>query len=88
FSANNAIAFAMYPNPASTTLHLTISGAENKAMNIRITDMNGRQVYAEKISNTADVFNHDINLSSLQKGTYIIEIISAKGNSKANFVKE
>lgn len=88
FSANNAIAFAMYPNPASTTLHLTISGAENKAMNIRITDMNGRQVYAEKISNTADVFNHDINLSSLQKGTYIIEIISAKGNSKAKFVKE
>lgn len=69
-------------------LHINISKAENTTLSIRITDMYGRELYAEKISAVAGSVNHDIDISKLAKGIYTIQLISDKGVSKAKFVKE
>ena len=81
-------AIKLYPNPAKDKLHINISKAETQKLSIRITDMYGREVYAEKISAVAGSVNHDIDISKLAKGIYTIQLISDKGVSKAKFVKE
>lgn len=87
-NSNNGITFFIYPNPAKDKLHINISSAENEMLSIRITDMYGREVYAEKISVATGSVNHDMGISKLAKGIYTIQLISDRGVSKSKFVKE
>ncbi|HRH59473.1 MAG TPA: kelch repeat-containing protein [Chitinophagaceae bacterium] len=80
--------FKIYPNPAKDKLHINISCAENEMLNIRITDMYGREVYAKKIPVVAGSVDHTIDVTKLAKGIYTIQFISDKGVSKGKFVKE
>lgn len=58
----------MYPNPVKNTLNLNFSNdSEYLGKDFQIFDVNGRIVFQDKILNS-------INVSSLQKGLYLIKI--------------
>ena len=66
---------SVYPNPVKDVLY--IGGFNGVGKDIRIVDITGRQISAQKSNGT-------VNVSNLAKGVYIISI----DNQNAKFIKE
>jgi uncharacterized surface protein with fasciclin (FAS1) repeats len=71
--------FVVYPNPAEDVLY--ISGAEGTTY--QIVDMNGREL----ISGTV-VMNEQINLNTLNAGTYFIKVTTESGVQNFPIIKK
>ncbi len=74
-----ANSFVVYPNPAEDVLY--ISGAEGTTY--QIVDMNGREL----ISGTV-VINEQINLNTLNAGTYFIKVTTESGVQNFPIIKK
>lgn len=77
---NPEISVNVYPNPSSGMV--TISSSQNLEF-IKVYDCMGRLVYSEKTPNSK---SHEINLSFLKSGNYLIESISGNLISREKFV--
>lgn len=62
----------IYPNPASSTLTLSISNPTNFPVEIKITDIHGKNVLTQIVKNNFNSISLDIN--SLATGNYFVEI--------------
>ncbi len=62
---------SIYPNPVKDVLNVNIKDFSNE-VSIRIVDINGREVYAQKINNINS--SNAINLSSLSSGIYVLKL--------------
>jgi hypothetical protein len=82
--ADSKSKFTLYPNPATENLHLELT--DNIVIDkINIYNQLGEVVIQKQISSRSA----QINVASLSKGVYIIEVISASGDYfKEKFVKE
>jgi hypothetical protein len=70
------------PNPAFTSI--TVSGIDDEKYSIQVFDITGKLV----IFTNARLKNHEINISALEQGAYIICVSSVSGESyTAKFVK-
>jgi len=69
-----------YPNPTSDYLELKISMSDFDYSNVlyQITDINGRMVKTEKITD----FQTLISMENLPQGIYILEVKTSKNKSK------
>ena len=76
-------AFIVYPNPASSTVTVTVDGAS--LIEYRIFDTQGRLVKTEFLN---EVIAKEINVSSLDKGTYIINVTTEHGDVSRTVVIE
>ncbi len=72
------IEFAMFPNPANDILNLTFPETVNKPYSVY--DLMGREVLKGSVNNTTQT---QINVSTLQKGSYILRI----AGSTQKFIK-
>lgn len=73
--------FSIFPNPASDILNLDIS---NEGLNYKIVNNIGQEMSKGKLiasENTLDI-------SSLNKGIYFLEVYSEKGNKLMKFIKK
>jgi PKD repeat protein len=68
-----ASAFELYPNPSDGVFHLYIELYKRSDVNINVLDVNGRSVYAERISK-AQTYQGEIDLRDLSKGVYVLSI--------------
>jgi hypothetical protein len=61
----------VYPNPTNGQLNIAVSSYSGK-LSVKVFDINGRQVYNQDVND----FNAQsaINMSSLQKGVYIVKV--------------
>ena len=66
-AANN---LEVYPNPSTTMLNFSIPMAVNQS-SIALTDLSGKVVYQESIGMTQ---NHQIDVTHLAKGMYILSV--------------
>lgn len=64
----------LYPNPANGLFTLEIKGFESNKLNIQITDLLGRKVFAETINNEAASILHHISMEGNDKGIYLVTI--------------
>jgi hypothetical protein len=72
---NQAIEFAVFPNPISSNNTLNIASKVNEVINYTITDVTGKTMAAARIN--LQVGNNPIKLNTdLNKGLYIIKIKS------------
>jgi uncharacterized repeat protein (TIGR01451 family) len=79
----NAFGFALYPNPAKNTLH--ISSKTNATINtITIYNTLGQQVM--KVLPAAG--DNSIDISRLPVGGYIVKVVSESSSWSAQFIKE
>ncbi|MEI6313028.1 MAG: T9SS type A sorting domain-containing protein [Bacteroidota bacterium] len=71
----------LYPNPTNDYLHIDYN--KNKAFYYRLFDISGKEIITKKI------LTPSIDISSLEKGMYILEIQDGKGNSmRKKVIKE
>lgn len=71
--------FAIYPNPVKEQLFIITS--EN-VKEVKIFGMSGNLV------KSAEVTDNSLNVSTLPKGVYLIQIISGSGSKTGKFIKE
>ena len=73
-------AFKAFPNPASTQLSIEYSITENTQVSIKLYSLLGTKVYQHIESVTFGKQHHNIDVSTLLKGLYIVEL-EANGHS-------
>jgi len=74
---NHSDAVSVYPNPTAGTLHLNITTAENKKIEISVSDAIGHVLY----SHTSDIVSGSnemlMNISPYPSGLYLVKVTSA-----------
>lgn len=66
----NKPVFSFYPNPSNGIIHLNVDKDISTGI-IKITTVNGQEVFVQAMSN---LINNTIDVSSLQKGIYLIHV--------------
>ncbi len=64
----------LFPNPTNGQVNLTLDFTQNTEVSLSITDLAGKQVYTENIGAVTGTHNHDLNLSQLAKGIYLVQV--------------
>jgi uncharacterized surface protein with fasciclin (FAS1) repeats len=72
---SNNLNVMVYPNPAANMLNVTLNS--NELFNLTITDLNGKQILAERISNISNM----IDISNLSSGMYLLRIANSNVQS-------
>lgn len=65
---------SFYPNPSKGMFRLEFFLPERGQTQIEIFDLQGRQVYSENLGNYQGAYKNDIDVSSLGRGTYLLNI--------------
>lgn len=76
-----------YPNPVHDQLTVLFGNPFSKASVLKITDLNGKQLYQQKYGK-ANSHLQQIDVSGFAKGTYFIQLITDTGNKITKFVKQ
>ena len=72
---NSNLNVLVYPNPAVNVLNITLNS--NELFNLTITDLNGKQILAERISNISNM----VDISNLSSGMYLLRIANSNVQS-------
>ena len=79
-NSNGVLSMNIYPNPAKNMLNLSYNNPINNEMTIRIVDVVGRQVLMQK--HTSSIENNLVlDISTLEKGYYFVEIDNGETNA-------
>jgi len=70
-----------YPNPNSGKFTLQFN-ADKRPTEIKITNLNGKEIYSEKLSSFEGSYQNEIDLSGQKRGIYLLQII--QGNKATN----
>lgn len=79
--------FELSPNPTSDFVTITIELSKNIDANINVSDINGKLLMSESTTFTNGVNTHQVNLSELNTGVYIITVSTASGVLSKQVVK-
>jgi Secretion system C-terminal sorting domain len=79
--------FEFYPNPSDGNFLLDLDSNEKEEVLLRITDVNGKEVYKGKFSGNGKTSN-PINLGSHKNGTFIVTIKQGKKTSSKKIIIE
>ncbi len=86
---NNLILFGMYPNPVGDKLGIQYFLYDAEEMEVVVYDMAGKQLSAQKISNSSTGLHYfQLNTSQLPKGVYIVELKSKQASYRKRIAKE
>jgi PKD repeat protein len=83
---NNQSGIEIMPNPASSQLSVVLTNPVEKGTVLTITDITGREVYSQPMNSSMK--RGDIDISSLAKGLYFIELKTLTSVSVKKFVKD
>lgn len=78
---NESNAVTLYPNPASNKVYLASPYGINE---VQVYNMLGRQLETKKVNCS----NYTLDVSNLEKGNYVIKVITPRGTIDKKFVKE
>lgn len=85
---SNSFTSAVFPNPANDRLQIqTVLPFPTKEASISVFDYLGRCILSHKINN-GTVENNTINIASLPRGIYLLQIENDGATSMTKFVKE
>lgn len=75
--AENINDVRIYPNPAASYANIEMEIANATNVSIRIFDMSGKVVYTKSLDNLAEgVYTETINCQNMQKGVYLINVLT------------
>jgi type IX secretion system substrate protein len=66
--------FNFYPNPSNGTFQLTFEG-KDRPTTIKVSNINGKEMYAEKLNDFTGTYNKEISLPGLKKGIYLLQVV-------------
>ena len=79
---------SVYPNPNSGVFAVRVNVMSQGNVNIKLTDMLGRAVYENSLQNQSGEIRDNINVSSLAKNVYTLEVTTDKGRATKRVVVE
>lgn len=74
--------WSLYPNPATTILHLT--GKSLRGATAVITDLKGNRLLEEQLSNEE---HHRLDIAKLASGVYVLNLFYLAGAKQAEYLK-
>ena len=75
--AENINDVRIYPNPAASYTNIELEIANTTNVSIRVFDMSGKVVYTKSLDNlTEGVYTETINCQNMQKGVYLINVLT------------
>lgn len=81
----NLTKFNIFPNPNNGRFTLSLKTESSENLRLNIQNLLGQVVYAEQLSNVTNL-NKEINLSKLEKGLYLVNILSENRTSSTQKV--
>ena len=85
--SNNA-ALSVFPNPVNQELTIEIEGQIAGGAYCEITDLSGRILFSQEMSMTSSSFaEYFADVSSYNKGTYLVKVSTDKGIYTKKFIK-
>ena len=78
----SANSFSIVPNPAKTFIELNFTDLNSTGMEIRITDLSGREIYRTETGKVSGNQKFRVETAGFSKGIYVVSAIS--GNSVMN----
>lgn len=82
-----AVAFALYPNPAKDNLGIRVENLKNEACTVQVLDVNGREVLLRDLGNDA-VIDDKLDISALEPGLYVVNTRLGGSVSSKKLVKQ
>jgi hypothetical protein len=76
----------IFPNPTSNQLNILIKSKTNSVLNLRILDINGMEIYLDKINTYKGEINKNIDVSKFAKGIYILQLQDNENTSSSKFI--
>jgi hypothetical protein len=64
----------VFPNPSTGQFHVCFTVNKPSAIKLRISDLQGNEVYAYAVNNYSGIFDKDIIRPGLSNGTYLLDI--------------
>jgi len=77
-SENRVPDFVIYPNPVDEQLNISFGENISGKVSLAITDLTGRMVYSEEISDVRPGQVHTVNSHSFNKGMYLLQMFSSE----------
>lgn len=78
---------SVFPNPTSNQLNVSFAGNVNGEATLFLSDMTGKVIMAKQYSNVNGSFEGSLDLNSLPKGTYILNVESEGLSAQRRVVK-
>lgn len=83
----NSLSLSVFPNPGNGLINVNFDASEqSEPFLLKVSDVKGQTVYSEKIEKIAYSYNKQINLDTLPKGIYFIELSSGKAHTVKKLV--
>lgn len=79
--------FNVYPNPTSNSVRLEMPEGERGQVLVRVMNTLGDAVQAEQFETATGNWHHELNVSHLPAGTYIIHILNGEIQQSTRLVK-
>lgn len=70
----NISELTLSPNPNNGQFHVTFNVGKPADIKLRITDLQGNEIYASSLSNYSGKFEKDINRPDMAKGVYLLDV--------------
>ncbi len=77
--AESPIAVEAFPNPTSGEVNIHISGAKDELLTVRLFDLPGKLVRAERVQADAGDRNYRFDFSDLSEAVYLIQVAGSDG---------
>jgi hypothetical protein len=85
-NANNSL--HIYPNPTSGMVTISFVSSEEGTYSIKLSDMTGREVRNESHAIHSGLNTDEMNLTNIQKGMYLAEVIFKANISRVKLIVE
>ena len=82
---SNRIDASVYPNPASTELHVNTNSEKAVIKNIQIFDLTGKEYFIK--ANKGNGTEVSLDISSLKNGVYVLQLNTGADNQLYKFIK-
>jgi hypothetical protein len=81
-------AFTVWPNPVLDNVNVTLQSDKNQNLNLRVVDYSGRVVRSQVVNANRGVNQITVNMSSLTRGMYVIQVIGENLNLTEKVIKQ
>jgi len=80
--------FNLYPNPTVGDLNVMISIPQAMNFDVSVLDLSGKQLQSHSIQGQSGVNNVVLDVNSLSKGMYFIQVTSSNGKITKQFIRQ
>jgi hypothetical protein len=78
---------ALWPNPVEDVIRLAFTSARSASLQLQVIDANGRVMATSNYAVNNGANQHDLNVSELESGMYLLQISDGTHSTSRRFVK-